>query len=436
MNQQRLIDIIQAFLLSPEATLYQNQPLIDEMCAILCEVTGVDLNPEGILEDHTPTARGKAVSLVTAGRCAKELMRTQVFIRGVYAALQDQKQQSGAKSRRPVQLLYAGTGPFGLLVIPLLPLFSADEIQVTLLDIHQKSLDCVGRLVDWLGVEDRVQASECTDILLWQAPSDGYYDVLVSETMTATLRSEPQVSIFAHLEPCLKPEGVMIPQEIRIDAWMMAPNQDARANIGRIFTLNRDSSAALSRGDTACLSARLIVPDYPEELVDLEFSTDIVVYGDHFLGRKACSLNLPCIHHNSPLEPGSLLEATYRLTETPEFSFNYKVAREFDYDNPADMDDTGSLGLPYVKRFWQKIQLMKCNRMDPKIQALEAELDRMCYDALGLDFPKDLAEVFHIRNLAEFEQWVLNRNGGSLPEYAHEKLSEALSGASSLYARE
>ena len=134
-----LTQFANALLLSTSAG--ESKRLIDPMLKQLCQIAAVELHPESFLDteaSHTPF--GKAVSLTTAAQCAEDPERGRVFIQGIYQAIQDRLK---AHPGQIVNILYAGTGPFAWLLIPLLPLFSASQIQVTLLDIHQASLDKV-----------------------------------------------------------------------------------------------------------------------------------------------------------------------------------------------------------------------------------------------------------------------------------------------------
>jgi hypothetical protein len=130
------------------------KPWLDKLVAALCHVVHIELHPEFFFDTGaTVTEHGKAVSPTTAAQCAEDIERSRVFMQGVYQAIQERTDRG-----QKVHLLYAGTGPFGLLVVPLLPFFSPSQLQVTLLDIHQQSLDCLGRLLDHLQVRDFVRA--------------------------------------------------------------------------------------------------------------------------------------------------------------------------------------------------------------------------------------------------------------------------------------
>ncbi|TMP68404.1 class I SAM-dependent methyltransferase, partial [Pseudoalteromonas ruthenica] len=59
------------------------------------------------------------------------------------------------------------------------------------------------------------------DATEWQATEPQSFDIIISETMTALLKREPQVFIFAHLSQYLKPSGVLIPEEVSLKSWLV-----------------------------------------------------------------------------------------------------------------------------------------------------------------------------------------------------------------------
>ncbi|PKR53078.1 hypothetical protein COO20_15475 [Thalassospira marina] len=408
---ERLHQIIENFLALPGSDLVGNQRDILEMVDILVAITGVDLTPNSALDCHTATASGKAVSLVTAGRCALEFMRSQVFMRGCYQAICDQ--QNG---RNPVEVLYGGTGPFGLLIIPLLPFFSADDIQVTLLDIHQPSLDYVKKLIDVLGVQDRIRTIECVDILKWPVPH-AHYDVIVSETMTARLHAEPQVAIFTHLISGLKPAGALVPQEVTIDAALQSYSHkgDDALPIGRLFTLNRENVQALSRGDNTCLKCQFEAPAQTTPAhVSLFITTDICVYDGHVLGENQCSLNLPLRYDIQDVSPQSRFEVEYVMSDMPELVVKHMAVPKVPL-SPV-WEDQSPAGLPALVTWWRFMESEK--RGGDGKAALRASVTagqrQELMGLLNLNFPDDLARIYTCRTIEDLETLILTRNGGTI----------------------
>lgn len=349
-----LEQLVDQILDAPTADLFKQKALVDQLVDCLCGLTELELHPDIFLdEDATVTAHGKAVSMITAAQCAEEFMRTQVFLRGVYQAICDQLQQQST-----VNLLYAGTGPFGLLVIPLLYRFQSNQVRVTLLDIHEQSLTALTQVIKAFEVEDYIERIECVDILQWPLPSQPCFDLIVSETMKAMLEQEPQVAVFSHLVPALKETGCLIPESIQIKAWLSANKVHKDIYLADIFTLNQDSALSINQGDKTCLKGQVPIPEYPSEYFDLKFTTDIQVYRQHWLKTGRCSLNIAKqIVHAQP-KPGTKLKFNYKQGRYPEFQFDY-VKQSYDLDCllPASAE-LSARGIPFIKRMWQAGQLL------------------------------------------------------------------------------
>ena len=135
------------------------RPLVISLLNSLCQQLSLELHPDQYKdEDFTLTPCGKAVSPTTAAQCAEDIERSRVFIQAIYTAVQER-----LTSKRPIQVLYAGTGPLGWLILPLLSVFNAQQLQVTALDIHPFSLDSFRSLCKTLDLEDRITAWVCAD---------------------------------------------------------------------------------------------------------------------------------------------------------------------------------------------------------------------------------------------------------------------------------
>jgi hypothetical protein len=418
-SPDRIQDIIALFLASDEEGLRANLSEIREMSDILEDWAGVTLKAHVDPDQMTETRGGKAVTPMTAGRCAWELMRTQRFLRGVHGAILDGLARRDATgTEAPLEILYAGSGPFGTIVLPLLPHFSARDVQVTLLDIHHVSVEAVKQVVAKLGVGDRIRAIDCVDILEWTPPSTGHYDIIVSETMTMTLKGEAQVAIFAHLAPSLKPEGTLIPREIRLDGWTAGPGgtQGDRGVLGRLFTLNQQTALAIGRGEEEPLVAFLTAEGIPETHDHLGVSTEIEVWGEEVLREGECSLTGSVTFRAGALKDCGRVKGRYVLGRKPHLDVDYTDLLQRYVVAPAEPEDRSLLGVPGLMRLWSKIQLEKMGRLDWKLRIREAEGDRRRLLILNLDPVQSLSVLYPLTRPSELEALILKANGGALTE--------------------
>jgi len=201
-------------LSTPEVISIVNQ--LHELYSKITDIEGV-LAPS---EDDEPfeeeSENGTRVNPYMAAYCFLDYLRSYKFTYGIKKLI-DEKLVQGFQE--PLNILYAGTGPYASLVLPLTTVFSADQIQITLLDIHQSSLDAVSKLVSAFGLASYFKGYIKADATLFVPENDTHYDIIISETMDKALRKEPQVAIFKHLQQFLKPEGSFIPEEIRVDLY-------------------------------------------------------------------------------------------------------------------------------------------------------------------------------------------------------------------------
>ncbi|MBB1485528.1 class I SAM-dependent methyltransferase [Oceanospirillum sediminis] len=404
MPKQDIQHIINTILMASPEELFSLKAETDQLVSLLCKVTDIDLHPAIFHDEHaTETMHGKAVSMTTAAQCAEEFMRTQVFLRGVFQAIQDQ-----LKTQDSIRILYAGTGPFGLLVVPLLHQFTPDKVQVYLLDIHQESLDALQKLIEILDVDDFIENQQCTDILQWPIEQQQPFDLIISETMKAMLDQEPQVSVFRHLIPLLKPEGELIPQQIQIKAWLAAPRSYNTHSfyLGEIFTLDRQQTYLLHQQSNPTIKGSLDIPEYPEVYKDLKFTTDIQVYGRHWLTEHQCSLNLPKVIIGTSPEPGSQLRYQYEIKQHPEFTFDYESSDDFSIEQLPDHFELSETGIPYLKRCWYKAQLLKQNHSINDLLQKESELDQLLFNTLLPEPDKGNALLYQSHSLNEFERYM------------------------------
>lgn len=384
----------------------------DALAQLLALVTGVSADFDMNEWQDADLPSGVAISPVQAAKCLQEAIRTQVFIQGVEAAIVDQL----TKHNR-VNILYAGTGPYGLLVLPLLCLMLDKRISVTLLDIHPENIVAVNKLIQTLEIAEYIKHVELADATRWQPSKSESFDLIISETMNTLLRREPQVTIFAHLQQFLSADGVLIPESINIGALLELSagefaesgkeKNKASIDLGSFFQLNQATARALANGDLSNLSGEIKLPKImnPKGPQGLKFSTAIEVYKNHQLGENSCSLTMPVYYHNLKLASGKAIQFSYQMNENPKFIFKFPI-KELTLELP-EFRDTGKLGLYQLKRLWKKSLLYRNNKLDQKHNSQEWELDLKLLELLALPLDKTLAYLYAVQpDFDSFEQWI------------------------------
>jgi len=205
---------------------------------------------------------GVGISPCDAMRCFQGTSRTAKYLKAVY---QQVKLLIKQYPDRPVELVYAGCGPWGSLITPLLVMFKPQQLQVTFIDIHTASLNSLKKMVKNLRCETLV--SEYVNLDATQYQHTREIDLIVTETLYNGLHSEGIVSIIRHLARQLSVKGEVIPKRIVIDANLIDMKSELkllncfdhalgqvptkkqlrenRVFLGRMFELSKDALAVI-----------------------------------------------------------------------------------------------------------------------------------------------------------------------------------------------
>jgi hypothetical protein len=318
---------------------------VTQLYSFFTELTGLNrdsADPEVTMA--TQLDSGLAISPGVAAGCLLDAFRTAQFLRATNAAIKE------SQNRFPgvvIEILYAGCGPYAPLALPLATRFTPDEVQFTLLDIHQRSLDTAWELFNRLGVGDFVRDFKQCDASSYTHPAPGMLHLVITETMQAALLNETQVSIAMNVAPQLCPGGMMIPESIVIDAclWNLTyqppdvlvgrgdpaqvglPAELRRIPLGRVaeFTLEtcRDLSNKLGANlpETGFLPAGLVeTPDAATEDFYLTLLTTLTVFDRFRLSEYESLLTYPIVMHDlGKIRGGMKIEFYYQLGAKPRF---------------------------------------------------------------------------------------------------------------------
>lgn len=297
----------------------QMKESVDTMYHIFSSISGVTINT--LSEDKDILlSQGKAISTSAAAHCLLEMKRTALFLRGINKAI---IQKLRISANKPIRVLYAGTGPYGTLITPLLTLYKTEEICIDLLDINSNSLVALKKITKTLDLDKFIKEIYCADATTFKVNKP--YDIVISETMLACLKSEPQVAIMQNLIPQLTDESIFIPEEISIDASLTNPQMEMnrqmynenemaafeRVALGNIFKVGKLSMSSIESRKTVSIQNKK--NDFPI----LKLFTTVKVYEDEILTENDSSITLPKQYHDFRKQNAREIEFWYVPGENP-----------------------------------------------------------------------------------------------------------------------
>ena len=325
------------------------QNALDDFSSLCSQVTGITPNPSfDAWAEDTFLEQGVAINPQAAAYCIKDYQRSITFIRAVHAAITAMINNSPTV---PVDVLYAGCGPFATLLIPLLSKYQNENTDLSLLnffllDIHQTSLESVDRLVRYFDINTHninlISANACT----YQHPRP--LQLIISETMQKSLEQEPQFTITANLAPQLESKGIFIPEKIVVKLCLaqwkkerdlveqhVKIDHQKLVGLGKRFPLETIltldpilASSQLNHAkihpNTNKLALEPVDFQIPAlkhlEEFDLLFLTNIEVFKHYQLNDYESEITLPSRYQSlSSLKPGKQYKISYQLGNYPEF---------------------------------------------------------------------------------------------------------------------
>lgn len=303
-NHHRLKNIATVFLeeKTDDAALTN---AVKEYQSLLKELSDINLLDEGARSNiHFET--GKALGTTWAAMCIDDLIRTKRFIKGIYSAIQSLQK----KNKQSIHVLYAGTGPYAALILPLLSLFTEKQLQFTLLEINKISYENMLKVMSALGFNRFIYAVELADASVYKIKDPSIIDIVVTETMQHGLVKEQQVPISINLVNQLSDDVVLIPQNITLDLSLISLGKmqdnmlndthiEFYKNLGKIFELNAASIKGFKKDANGKFEFPVttvpISVDAETDFDKLAILTTISVFDDNFIYINQSGLTIPLI---------------------------------------------------------------------------------------------------------------------------------------------
>lgn len=335
-----LTQITEELLLSNNSGTLEKAAL--RLHQLFSDITHINESPDDIRDSTSElVSNGVALAPIDAAICVLDSGRTSKFLRGICAAIIEARKRFPAG---PIEILYAGCGPFATLVLPLTTRFKPDQIQLTLIDTHARALELARSLFRAFGLSDYVRDYIQTDATTYV--HRGAAHLLVTEAMQNALSKEPQVGITLNLAPQLCKNGLLIPEKVTVDLCSYDPRLEylppgtcvnepvssstacrankKRINLGRVFELTAATASELGAmpNELSKLSplpaAGFEIPADLDARYGLLLSTTITVYHSLVLGEYESGLTHPVpLFDFSRAHRGDRLDFHYALGSRP-----------------------------------------------------------------------------------------------------------------------
>ncbi len=289
-------------LLKEEDEYGKMKETCDELFSLF--FTASELEEDEVSRKDLYLPKGKAIGTFWAGVCVKEFMRTKRFIRGIFFGIKKAQEKF---PDRTIHILYAGTGPFGTLMLPLTTVFTSKEIKFTLLEINHNSIEKLKNTIRAFEAEEYVEEIIQCDATEYKAEANKPIHMIITETMQRALVKEPQVAITLNLVPQMVEGGILIPQSVNVEAALIDPKRDSERMLGvegadqdyfyplgKVFELNKNMAAEEREEGKAFQAVEINVPETVEKRYKrMNLLTNIQVFDEEKLTYMQCSLNLP-----------------------------------------------------------------------------------------------------------------------------------------------
>ncbi|ELE6598120.1 hypothetical protein RMQ50_001351 [Vibrio alginolyticus] len=318
------------------------------------------LTQEELTRQYISTS-GLVMSPLNCKHTIKDVYRIKGFACGINKAIQHM-----LANKSQVKVLYPACGPFAPLLLPLLAHYkqsdriNAEQLQVTLVDIHPGAIKALNQLIADLDIADYIEALVEEDATQFSPTQT--FDLLILEAMQHGFSREGFLSIAKHLVQYLHIQGEMIPNQVSVRAMMVIGetefNQqwekaeyahsnhcqpeaiDDRIDLGEILNVNKamllrseifelDGGIKMLQGNTIELPKD--VPDMAKRI--LAIYSHIDTYGDAMVGQYDSGITHPkpdmtfyvdakpkaVEHHYFEAKGGDKVSFYYQLTGLPGF---------------------------------------------------------------------------------------------------------------------
>lgn len=325
-------------ILNEETNYTEIKKSIDSFYHTFTSITKLN----GKLERPEPATMlnyGSILSPQTSAGSILNYVRTTKFLRGIKKGIDDQLNINKGKK---VKILYVGSGPFADLILPLIPLYLNSQIEISIIDIHQKSIEALNSLISHFEFENYFKKIEAIDPLTFEN-SGVNYDLIIIDHLQKALSVEPQVALTHHFSQFLSSEGILIPEEVKVSAalanlsnelsftrskwgnfWLNVKRNHAissRKILNDIFILKKEIRESFNFENLNIELSKTTVQDKTGKINDLILLTEIKIYDDIILSEEdETGITKHYFDRDvPPIEKRMEISFSYQLGSSPRF---------------------------------------------------------------------------------------------------------------------
>lgn len=318
-------------LIKEEIDYLELTKAINDLKTVFEDVSEINFNDPSI-DENIFLKTGKAIGPKWAGMCLQDLMRTKMFIKGVYKAIKEVRKN---KKDTPVTILYAGTGPYATLIMPLTTLFKPSELQLILLEINPISFRNLKNTIHKLNVSDYIKEIHLCDASTFKPTPNQHVDIVLIECLQHALVKEPQVAITYNLLSHLDKDVILIPEQISLQISVIdsakkikylkeitnTKRLDFYKNLETIFMLNKEE--VLKNPSLTFPKVEVLFSEEKnKDFTQLAITTDLTIFNNEKLIIDDSGLTIPLIISNLDNENIKGIVTQYMVSESPGLEFS------------------------------------------------------------------------------------------------------------------
>ena len=283
--------------------------------------------------DDTSLSTGQALAAKSAAACLLDTNRTVAFVRGLWAAICEAQRRFRGET---IEVVYAGTGPFASLAVPLMPLLNPRNIRLSLIEVNAHSISLLKRLITKLQFAPRITRIVNRDAAHYRHTLPIH--VAVTETMQRALSKEPFAAIAQNLRRQLAPGGLFVPERVTVTAaaidaegekvrWNGAPGPESHRRLARLLQISSSHEVPPFEGGQ---SAPVLVtfPDPAGREYWVGLLTEIATFGSERLRCYDSGLTMPeILWPLSPMLGDETIEFRYCISASP--GIKWRRSRRF-----------------------------------------------------------------------------------------------------------